>query len=196
MHGLVNRALQGFLTDTYGKEIWDEVRSQAGLPFDGFESMLHYEDRLTQAVISAAADVLHRDRATLLEDVGTYLISHENQTALRRLMRFGGDRFFDFLQSLDDLSGRARLALPDLDMPDLQVRHESSNRFVLDIRWCLPGASCVFVGALRAMADDYGALAFFETGDIDDGSGERVVIDLVDQTFSEGRSFSLGGHLA
>jgi len=195
MHGLVNRALQGFLCDTYDRQTWAEVRNQAGLPCDGFESMLQYEDRLTEQVILAAAHVLQRDRASLLEDVGTYLISHPNQSALRRLMRFGGDSFFDFLQSLDDLSGRARLAVPDLDMPDLHIRHDRSNRFVLDIRWGLPGMGAVFVGALRAMADDYGALAFFEAEVLADGC-EQVVIELVDQAFASGRSFSLGGRPA
>ena len=195
MHGLVNRALQGFLCDTYDRETWEEVRNQAGLPVDGFESMLHYEDRLTEEVILAAAHVLQRDRVSLLEDVGTYLISHPNQSGLRRLMRFGGDNFFDFLQSLDDLSGRARLAVPDLDMPVLHIRHERSNRFVLDLRWGLPGIGPVFVGALRAMADDYGALAFFEAEVLSDG-GEQVVIELVDQAFASGRSFSLGGQIA
>lgn len=192
MHGLVNRALQGFLCDTYGAQTWQEVRSQARLPFDGFESMLHYEDCLTDQVIFSAGHVLHRDRASLLEDVGTYLISHPNQTALRRLMRFGGDSFFDFLQSLDDLAGRARLAVPDLDMPELDIHHDRSNRFVLDITWRLRGMGPVFVGALRAMADDYGALAFFETEVLADGC-ERVVIELLDTAFASGRSFSLGG---
>lgn len=193
MHGLVNRALQGFLTDTYGQETWDEVKSQAGLPDGGFESMLHYEDRLTAEVICAASAVLHKDRHSLLEDLGTYLLSHPNQEGLRRLMRFGGDTFFDFLQSLDDLSGRARLAVPDLDMPDLTIQNESQNRFSLSIRWCIPGAGSVFLGALRAMADDYGALAFFEAEEGASGE-ERIVVDLVDQSFASGRSFSLGGH--
>ncbi len=195
MHGLVNRALQGFLTDTYGKDIWDEVASQAGLPVDGFESMLHYADQLTADTISAASAVLHKDRCTLLEDLGTYLLSHPHQEALRRLLRFGGDRFFDFIQSLDDLSGRARLAVPDLDMPDLTIRQENGNRFVLEVRWPLPGAGSVFVGALRAMADDYGTLAFFEAGEGEDGV-ETVVIELLDQSFSRGRSFTLGAQPA
>lgn len=195
MHGLVNRALQGFLIDTYGEVTWDEVLSQAGLPAGGFESMLHYEDRLTGEVIVAASAVLYKDRCSLLEDLGTYLLSHPNQEGLRRLMRFGGDSFFDFLQSLDDLSGRARLALPDLDMPDLTIQHDSHNRFVLLVRWGLPGAGSVFLGALRAMADDYGALAFFEAEEGEEGE-ERVVIDLVDQSFASGRSFTLGGRVA
>ena len=192
MHGLVNRALQGFLTDTYGQDTWDEVRNQAGLPFDGFEAMLQYKDRQTGEVIAAACHLLHRDRASLLEDLGTYLLSHPNQQALRRLMRFGGETFFDFLQSLDDLAGWARLALPDLDAPEFTVHQLDRSRFRLDIRWRLPGAGPVFVGALRAMADDYGALAFFEAGRAGRGV-ETVAIELVDQDFSPGRSFSLAG---
>jgi heme-NO-binding protein len=191
MHGLVNRALQGFLTDTYGKDIWDEVRSQAGLPFDGFESMLHYEDRLTGDTISAAVAVLHKDEASLLEDMGNYLVTHPNLEPLRRLLRFGGDTFFDFLQSLDDLSGRARLAVPDLDMPDLHIRQLEGASFALDVRWGQRGAGSVFLGALRALADDYGTLAFFEAEEAGPGV-ERVRIDLFDIAHFEGRSFSLG----
>lgn len=194
MHGLVNRALQGFLIDTYGKEIWDEVRSQAGLPFEVFESMLQYEDRLTGDTITAAAGVLHKDEASLLEDMGTYLVTHPNLEPLRRLLRFGGDTFFDFLQSLDDLSGRARLAVPDLDMPDLHICHLHRNSFVLEVVWGQRGAGSVFLGALRALADDYGALAFFEA-DGAAGGVERVKIELLDMAFSSGRSFSLGDQL-
>jgi len=191
MHGLVNRALQGFLTDTYGKAIWNEVRSQAGLPFDGFESMLYYEDRLTGDTIDAAAAVLHRDNLSLLEDLGTYLVTHPNLEPLRRLLRFGGDTFYDFLQSLDDLAGRARLAVPDLELPDLHICHLHRNSFVLEVTWPVPGVSAVLLGALRALADDYGALAILEF----DGSGggiERIKIELLDMAHASGRQFSLG----
>tara|TARA_A100001391_G_scaffold53289_1_gene32543 strand:- start:123 stop:710 length:588 start_codon:yes stop_codon:yes gene_type:complete len=191
MHGLVNRALQGFLTDTYGKDTWEEVRSQAALPFDGFESMLHYDDRLTEQTVSAAAVVLHKDAISLLEDIGTYLVTHPNLEPLRRLLRFGGDTFYDFLQSLDDLAGRASLAVPDLVLPDLHICHLHRNSFVLEVKWPVPGISAVFLGALRALADDYGALAILEF----DGAGggiERIRIELLDTAHASGRHFSLG----
>ena len=190
MHGLVNRALQGFLTDTYGQETWAEVASHAGVPEGGFESMLVYEDRLTTATIEAAAALLHKDQHALLEDLGTYLLSHPNQERLRRLMRFGGDSFRDFLLSLEDLTGRAQLALPDLDMPVMRLRQEDIRHFVLDLDWRLPGVGPVFLGALRAMADDYGTLAFFTVQEGQDGK-ERIAIELVDTAFATGRSFSL-----
>lgn len=191
MHGLVNRALQGFLVDTYGDDIWNDVRDRAGLPFAGFESMLHYDDKLTDDTIEAAVHVLNTDRPSVLEDLGTYLLSHENQERLRRLLRFGGDSFFDFLMSFDDLAGRAQLALPDLAFPQLEIREIGPNTFALRITWPLAGIGHVFLGALRATADDYGTLAFFEAEVLEDGQ-EQVVIELVDTSFASGRSFSLG----
>ena len=90
MHGLINRSIECFLRDTYGAETWGAVTREAGLGFDSFEPMLTYECALTEAVITTAAHLLKRSRETLLEDFGTYLVSHPNLEALRRLLRFGG----------------------------------------------------------------------------------------------------------
>ena len=121
MHGLVNRSIQCFLRDTYGAAAWAHVVREAGLGFDSFEAMLNYETAMTEAVLVAAARVLGRPRESVLEDLGTYLVSHENTQALRRLLRFGGVTFDDFLHSLEDLPERARLALTDLDLPALTL---------------------------------------------------------------------------
>ena len=101
------------------------------------------------------------------------------------------DTFYDFLQSLDDLAGRASLAVPDLVLPDLHICHLHRNSFVLEVKWPVPGISAVFLGALRALADDYGALAILEF----DGAGggiERIRIELLDTAHASGRHFSLG----
>ena len=97
MHGLINRAIQCFLRDTYGDAIWAQVAQSARLDFDSFEAMLTYPPEITEAVVQAAVSVLRRPRDTLLEDMGTYLVSHPNLEALRRLLRFGGVSFVEFL---------------------------------------------------------------------------------------------------
>jgi len=192
MHGLINRALQGFVTDTYGQAVWDEVHSQAGLPDEAFEAMLHYPDRMTGETLAAAAAVLHRDAGGLLEDLGAYLVTHERMEPIRRLLRFGGTGFLDLLQSLEDLPGRARLAVPDLEIPDLSLRQPAAHRFELAVSWPLPGAGAVLLGMLRALADDYGALVLLEP-ESDEGGVERIGIELLDPRFAAGRDFTLGG---
>lgn len=190
MHGLVNRSIQCFLRDSYGPAVWAAVADRAGLPPDGFEAMLIYDDALTEALLDAAAAVLGRPREGILEDLGTYLVSHPARGALRRLLRFGGVSFTDFLHSLDDLPERGRLAVPELELPQLQLEEEAAGRFTLLIRRGWPGFGHVAVGVLRAMADDYGALVLLEHAGGEEGE-ERVAIQLLDSCFAAGRPFAL-----
>jgi hypothetical protein len=190
MHGLINRSIQSFLRDTYGQEFWRRVARDARLGFENFEAMLAYDDALTDAVLNAAARALDRPREALLEDLGTYLVSHPNLEPLRRLLRFGGVSFVDFLHSLDDLPERGRLAVPDLELPRFELHPLSAQQFLLRCTAPRPGFGHVMVGVLRAMADDYGALAMLDyTGR--DGRVETITIDLLETRFAAGRPFSL-----
>ena len=191
MHGLINRSLQCFLLDTYGQSVWEAIVRDAGLGFASFEAMLTYDDDLTDRVINAGAAILHRPRETLMEDLGHYLVSHETQTSLRRLLRFSGVNFADFVNSLEELPERGRLALPDLDVPDLELTDHGAGHFTLICAASLQGVGHILVGLLRAMADDYGALVMLDTLDADDGA-EVISIQIADQAFNEARPFSLG----
>lgn len=191
MHGLINRSIQNFVCDTHGQETWSEVASIAGLDFAEFEAMLFYDDALTPQVLNAASKVLRRPRDDLMEDIGTYLVSTPQLEGVRRLLRFGGVNFEDFLHSLDDLPDRARLAVPDLVLPRIELREHADGQFSLLCDAPVAGYGHVLMGVLRVMADDYGALALLEH----QGGAqhvETVSITLVEAEYSEGRDFDLG----
>lgn len=190
MHGLINRAIQCFLRDTYGAAQWAAIAREARLGFDSFEPMLHYPATMTDDVLQAATDLLGRPRDAILEDIGTYLVSHPNLEALRRLLRFGGVGFRDFLHSVEDLRGRGRLALPDLELPDLELSEQQPELFTLRCRSDFLGSGMVIMGLLRAMADDYGALVLLEYQGAGD-DGEVIEIQLLETEFAEGRRFDL-----
>jgi hypothetical protein len=126
----------------------------------------------------------------VLEDLGTYLVSHPHLEALRRLLRFGGVDFLDFLQSLDDLPGRSHMAVPDLDLPQLELIDEGGDHFTLICSGGPAGFGHVMVGILRAMADDYGALALLDHTGSERGC-ERIQVHLLDHAFAQGRRFDL-----
>jgi hypothetical protein len=195
MHGLINRSIQCFLRDTYGADFWAEIVLESRLGFDNFEAMLTYDPRLTEAVLDSAAELLRRNRDSILEDYGTYLVSHPNLEALRRLLRFGGGSFVEFLQSLEDMRGRGQMALPDLDLPDLVLVEEQPDQYRLHCNGTTKGVGHVMMGLLRAMADDYGTLVLLEHCGADD-LGESLSIQLLDARFAEGRRFDLAasGH--
>ncbi|MBV1904049.1 MAG: heme NO-binding domain-containing protein [Marinosulfonomonas sp.] len=190
MYGLINRSIQCFICDTYGPDSWKTITGLAGLGFENFEAMMSYDDELTGAVLSGATSHLSKPTESILEDLGTYLASHPNLEGVRRLLRFGGDSFLEFLHSLDDMPGAARLAAPDLILPQLETRDHLGGVFTLYCRFPVPGSGHVMVGILRAMADDYGTLALLEH--LGGNSGvETVKIQLLETQFAAGRSFQL-----
>ena len=189
MHGLINRAVECFLRDTYGEARWRRIAAAANLESPGFEAMLAYDDSVTEDVLGAATADLGKCRDDLLEDLGTYLVSHPNVEAVRRLLRFGGLNFPDFLHSLEDLPERARLAVPDLILPALELLELAKGRYELHCHCEAPGFGVVLAGLLRAMADDYGALVSLDHDRR--GEVEILTVDLHEVAFAEGRNFSL-----
>lgn len=187
MHGLINRSLQSFLRDTYGADRWAQVAELACVQPEGFEAMLSYDDALTDQVLAAATETLNRPRDGLLEDLGMFLVALE---PLRRLLRFGGVNYVDFLQSLDELPDRARLAVTDIGLPDLELEAFGPTSFALRVGAGHSGFVPVFAGVLRAMADDYGAFALVDVAD-QTAEPDTIRIELLETQFASGRAFDL-----
>ena len=140
MHGLINRAIQDFVRDSFGDATWAKVARQAGLEPPSFEPMLSYDDQITEQVIAASSGILSRRPSDVLEDIGHYLVTHERLAPLRRLLRFGGVDFVDFLHTLDDLPDWARLAVDDLILPPITLIEESPGAWRLELRGAPRGA--------------------------------------------------------
>jgi hypothetical protein len=193
MHGLINRAIQAFVTTTYGADRWEKVMEVSELGFTEFEAMLFYTEDQSNRMLSAMERVLERPLPEMLEDMGTFLVSNPQVEALRRLLRFGGVTYVEFLHSLDDLPDRARLAVSDLRLPGLELIEQSQDQFELICQPGLPGYGYVLMGVLRAMADDYGDLVFLDHSG-KQGGAEVISITVVETRFAEGREFDLGAH--
>ena len=191
MHGLINRSIQSYVSNSYGFDTWQKVATRADLDFVEFEAMLSYEDALTPRVLDDLSKELNRPRDDIMEDIGTFIVSHPEFEPVRRLLRFGGVTFEEFLNSLDDLPARARLAVSDLILPALELREHEPGKFSLYCGTDIAGFGHVMMGILRVMADDYGVLALLEHTGIKQDR-ETIRISLVATDFAEGRSFELG----
>lgn len=195
MHGLINCGIQRFVTESYGDAKWRAIMRSAGMDFTDFEAMWIYDDAVTSAVLASVGDVLDRPYEELMEDIGTFLVSHSKVEALRRLLRFGGVTFIDFLHSLDDLPDRARLAVADLELPRLELLEKSNEEYCLRCYGNDAGWGYLFMGVLRAMADDYGVLAFLDHKGAANGC-ETVQITLLETEFASDKGFDLGARSA
>lgn len=195
MLGLMFRTIEAFVSDNFGPDKWTEALTVADLHITSFEAMLDYDAALLPKLLAGCATVLDRPEATILEDIGTYLVTHQNHASIRRLMRFGGQTFVELLHSLNELPGRTRLAVDGLDLPDIRVREHLPHHFTVQCGNGPMGFGYVLVGLLRAMADDYGTLAVLDHLGTKDGS-EVIEIVVIDASFAQDRGFSLASEAA
>ncbi|MDO5614279.1 MAG: heme NO-binding domain-containing protein [Paracoccus sp. (in: a-proteobacteria)] len=182
MHGLINRSIEGFLRHTYGDSFWHDVAGASGIDARGFQTIRNYPDAVSFGLVNQAALRLDKPEAELLEDLGAWLAARE---PLRRLLRFSGRDFADFLFSLEEWPGRAHMVIPDLGMPRIRIEPKSGDELRVVMPDCFPEWRSVMAGLIRAMADDYGALGLIAV----EGNGVRVQIS--DDAFAEGRAFEL-----
>jgi len=158
MHGMINRGLQSYICDVHGVDVWEETCEQAKLPFCDFEYMLTYDDSTTEDLLNSFGALTHRKRDEILEDFGTYMVSDNALNVMRRLLKFGGSSYVEFLHSLNFVYDRAKMAVPDLDIPTMELVENNPTQFVLYTRFRKRGFGPTLLGLLRALANDYNML--------------------------------------
>lgn len=179
MHWLVRKFIESFLRETYGDALWQSVCRSSGVV--SYRSFM--VDRNSQDLLATAARILGKPKDDLLEDLGAWSARQER---IRRLLRFSGRNFHDFLLNLEMLGDRVRMVAPDFLMPRMQVTEDGADC----LRVGFPPAghewACVMAGLIRCMADDYGALGVIWTEE------NNVMVQISDGFFTSGRSFLLG----
>jgi hypothetical protein len=180
MNSLINRGIEEFLRSTYGETLIQAV-AQDGHSATGMVAPMGAG--FGPAALHRAAQHLSKPFTEMVEDLGAWMTRIE---PVRRLLRFSGRDFKDFLLRIEELPGRAHLILPSLKLPRLQIDAVDDSVWVKmldpDDHWRF-----VLVGLIRGMADDYGALCLISTGN------QLIRVDIWEEKFSEGRLFTLYG---
>ncbi|MCC6007451.1 MAG: heme NO-binding domain-containing protein [Rhodobacteraceae bacterium] len=193
MHGVFNRAMEAFFIRSEGEAAWAAICRGADIRVTRFEPLLVYDDAITHRLLEAACIALGRPREALLEAVGESLIETPSTFSLRRLLRFGGTSFVEFVQTLEEVRARACLALPDLELPHMRAERTGLQGFRLYLTWNRPGFGPLFLGILRAMARDYGTAVHLRHDARIVGGQEQCVITilLLEGTQRETADFAL-----
>ncbi|MFB9223441.1 heme NO-binding domain-containing protein [Paracoccus cavernae] len=182
MLGLVNRSIEVFLRTTYGEKVWKEIAARADVDARGFNSLRHYADETTTRLLRCAATTLKKTTLEILEDTGSWMVRLE---PIRRLLRFSGGEFAEFIDALEELPARARMALPDLVFPPLTVTQKEGGIYDVQGHGWPFGLQWIVAGVLRGMADDYGVLALIEA------DADGIEIRILEEEFALGRPFDL-----
>ena len=58
MHGLINKAVEAFVHDTYGADAWRNIAQRAELEDPSFEAMMVYDNVVAPRVVECATEAL------------------------------------------------------------------------------------------------------------------------------------------
>ena len=120
--------------------------------------MVYYEDDVSKRLLETLSVVLDLAKEDILEDLGTYIVTDEQLGGIRRLLKFGGETYVDFLMSLDDFSARLKIAMPFLQVPTLTLDQRSDDVYSVHYEYTFSGYGSGLLGRLRGKGDDLGGL--------------------------------------
>lgn len=72
MYGLVNKAVQGLVLQSFGEAKWESILEKAGLEIDFFVSMQTYDDAITYKLVEVCSNELDMSQEEVLIAFGKY----------------------------------------------------------------------------------------------------------------------------
>lgn len=179
-HGLLDLWLCKFLLDQYGDDH----------SFDGLENrdcMVSWP--INRSDVREGIDRVSKATGKTLEeiiyDAGLWITRQES---IRRLLRFCGRDFEEFLQSVQELPGRVNLIYSSEILLDLRLSVErKDDNYIIHVSNTGAMIAHLVGGVIQGMADDYGTLA------VVDVDCKRIEINVASLTYQRKKSFRLSG---
>lgn len=152
MYGLVNQALEDFVTREFGSAAWDRIREGAGINQDMFIAMDDYPDETTHKLVRAATEVLGLDAARVLEAFGEHWVLYTAQSGYGEMLAMFGSDLRSFLNSLDNLHSHVAMSFPALRPPSFAVEQmEGDTGLLLHYRSERAGLAPMVIGLLKGL---------------------------------------------
>ena len=156
MYGLVNKAIEGLVTENFGVEKWEAIKARAKVDEDVFISSEAYPDEMTYSLVGAASEELGLPAEKVLHAFGEYWVMKTAKEGYGDLMGAAGKNFVDFLTNLPNFHTRVMLLYPNLVPPRFEVTDQSETSLHLHYHSDRPGLSAFVVGLIHGLAKNFG----------------------------------------
>lgn len=134
MYGVVNNAVQEFVLESQGMNIWLAIKEKAGLELEleSFNSMQSYPDEITYNLVAAASEILDLPAEVILEEFGKHWIKYaSNLKGHSHYFRLGDEGFYGFIRNLDRMHLNITRTYSELQPPSFLAEKVSENELLL-----------------------------------------------------------------
>lgn len=154
MYGMINRAIKGYYVHTYGDDLWNKAKAKAGLDLQDFVTLDQYPDEVSVSLVVAGAELLKREVADVLEDIGVYFVNFAVENGYRPFVQNLGREVPEILSGLDNMHARLSLSFPELNAPSFWCADIEQERLVLNYQSTREGLSPLVVGLVKGLAQE------------------------------------------
>jgi hypothetical protein len=127
MYGIVNKAIQDLITESFGEDKWEAVKEKSAVDIEFFLSNEPYDDDVTYKLAGAAAEVLGISVGDVLQAFGEWWVLKTGKEKYGGLMESGGNNLKEFLVNLPLFHNRIMLMYPKLTPPEFKVSDIEEN---------------------------------------------------------------------
>ncbi|ANQ52330.1 heme NO-binding domain-containing protein [Flammeovirga yaeyamensis] len=121
MYGIVNKAIQGLVTENFGEEKWEAILKKSGVDIELFAGNEIYDDKITFDLAIAASEVLELPLSDVLVAFGKYWVLTTAKKHYGSLMDTGGNNLKDFFVNLPNFHSRVMLLYPNIQPPEFDI---------------------------------------------------------------------------
>jgi Haem-NO-binding len=155
MYGIVNKAIEGLITDEYGADVFELIKHASGFKDDFFLSNFPYDDQLTYDLLIHASKITNVPMEELLFRFGEYWVRKTGFEQYGNLMRAGGADLKAFLINLPNLHNRIMLIYPEVRPPEFIISDVSDNFLLIHYFSERQGLQYFVKGLLQGLGDMY-----------------------------------------
>lgn len=171
MYGMVNKAIEDLVRQSFGDDAWDRIKEQAGIDVDIFISNEGYPDDLTYKLVGAASAVTGMPADKILFAFGEHWLLKIARQEYGGLLEAGGRTLRDFLINLPNFHARIMLIFPKLQPPRFRVEETGERELELHYLTHRDGLGAFVVGIVSGLGKMFESpveitqLAFRSRGD-------------------------------
>lgn len=131
MYGMVNEAIRSLITEEFGEQTWEAVRTKAESP-STFAPFQIYDDSVTYSLVGACVDVLELPADAVLRTFGHYWVEKIATKHYADLMDRTGTDFVTFVKNLDHMHARIQTTFRNYEPPSFRILELEIGRFQVD----------------------------------------------------------------
>ena len=127
MYGIVNKAIEELVTETFGEDKWERIKAKSGIEIDYFISSEPYDDDITYQLAGTIAEEMKMPLAEVLHAFGEWWILRTGKEKYGYLLESGGDSLREFLINMPLFHNRVMMMYPKLAPPEFQISEIEEN---------------------------------------------------------------------